>query len=257
MEQAHSVARRKSGLTIRFVCAVHGERLLAERNRWSKRATTDGRSERQRRLQWVYVLSCPCEAACSILFFCLCYPSSDNLRCDLEQVCKTARPYRYISPTLKQMNRRSLQVPSPGRNRVSTERIGTRSSTHCKRTSTSARKEKRRSPAIERLPFRVSSTLPTMVRRRSWKRMKCNTYCCKLDQLSDILGTGPSEPHPSGDNLMTLNDDATKDQQRARILGRSRGAPCAEPTAQIAALRCGKVARALVRRIPDSNVFAS
>ena len=86
-----------------------------------------------------------------------------------------------------------LQVPSFGHNQVATDRIGTRSSTHCKRTSTSARKEKRRSPAMERLPFRVSSTVPTMVRRRPWNRMQCHTYCCKLDQPFDILGTGLSD----------------------------------------------------------------
>ena len=43
----------------------------------------------------------------------------------------------------------------------------------------------------------------------------------------------------------------------SRALERSRGAHDAEPTAQIAALRCGKVAEAPVRRTPDSNVFAS
>ena len=38
----------------------------------------------------------------------------------------------------------------------------------------------------------VFITLSTMVREKL-KRMKCHRYCCRLDQLSDILGTGLSE----------------------------------------------------------------
>ena len=52
--------------------------------------------------------------------------------------------------------------------------------------------ERRRSHAMERSPFRAVSSSPTMVRRQL-KRMRYRRYYCRLDQLSDILGTGLSE----------------------------------------------------------------
>ena len=88
---------------------------------------------------------------------------------------------------------READVPKFGYNQVSTDHIGTRHSMHRKRTSISARTEKRRSHATERSAFRVFSTLPMMVRRRPWKRMKCRRYYCRLDQRFDILGTGLCE----------------------------------------------------------------
>ena len=60
---------------------------------------------------------------------------------------------------------------------------------HCKSTSISARTEKRQSHAVEQSPFRVFSTSPTTVRRQL-KRTRYRKYYCRLDQLSDILGTG-------------------------------------------------------------------
>ena len=72
-----------------------------------------------------------------------------------------------------------------------TDHTGTRFSTHCKRTLISARTERRRSHAMERSPL-AFSTLPTMVRRQL-KRTRYRRYYCRLDQLSDILGTGLSE----------------------------------------------------------------
>ena len=49
-----------------------------------------------------------------------------NLRCDLEQVGKTARPYQYTSATQKRMLRHLLQVPRLGHNQVWTDHTGTR-----------------------------------------------------------------------------------------------------------------------------------
>ena len=66
---------------------------------------------------------------------------------------------------------------------------GTRFSTHCKRTSTSARTERRQSHVMERSPFREFSTLPTVAQVKL-KRMRYHRYYCRLDQLSDTLGTG-------------------------------------------------------------------
>ena len=88
--------------------------------------------------------------------------------------------------------RLSFQVPRFVHNQVWTDHTGTRFSTHCKRTSISARTERRRSHAMERSPPRAVSTLSTMVRRQL-KRMRYRRYYCRLDQLSDPLGTGPSE----------------------------------------------------------------
>ena len=56
----------------------------------------------------------------------------------------------------------------------------------------SARTERRRSHAMERSPSRGFSTSPTMVRRQL-KKTRYRRYYCRLDQLSDILGTGLSE----------------------------------------------------------------
>ena len=54
----------------------------------------------------------------------------------------------------------------------------------------SARTERRRSPAMERSPSRAWFLhLPTIVRRKL-KRMRYRRYHCRLDQLSDMLGTG-------------------------------------------------------------------
>ena len=78
-----------------------------------------------------------------------------NLRCDLEQVGKTARPYQYTSATQKRMLRHLLQVPTLGHNQVWTDHTGTSISKHYKKTSCSARTERRRSHATERSPFRV------------------------------------------------------------------------------------------------------
>ena len=64
---------------------------------------------------------------------------------------------------------------------------------HRRRMSISARTEKLRSHTTERSPFLVFSTLPMMVRRRPWKRMKCRRYYCRPDQRFGILGTGLSE----------------------------------------------------------------
>ena len=51
--------------------------------------------------------------------------------------------------TRKWMHQQSFQVPRFGHNQVWTDRTGTRSSTHCKRTSISARTERRQSHAME------------------------------------------------------------------------------------------------------------
>ena len=75
---------------------------------------------------------------------------------------------------------------------VPTDHTGARFSTHCKRTSISARTERQRSHVMERSPSRAFPTLPTMDRRQL-KRTRYRRYCCRLDQLSDILGTGLSE----------------------------------------------------------------
>ena len=85
------------------------------------------------------------------------------------------------------MHRQSFQVPRCGHNQVWTDHSGTRFLTYCKRTSISARTERRRSHAMERSPSRAVSTLPTMVRRQL-KRMRNRRYYCRLDQFSDILG---------------------------------------------------------------------
>ena len=74
------------------------------------------------------------------------------LRCDLEQVGKAARPYRRMSRGC--INNRS-RCRDFGHNQVWTDHTGTRSSTHCKRTSISARTERRRSHAMERSPSRA------------------------------------------------------------------------------------------------------
>ena len=50
-----------------------------------------------------------------------------------------SRPYRHTSLTRKWMHRQSFQVTNFGHNQVWTEHTGTRLSTHCKRTSISAR----------------------------------------------------------------------------------------------------------------------
>ena len=91
------------------------------------------------------------------------------LGCDLEQVGKTARPYRCTSPTQKRMLRHLLWVPRFGHSQVSTNDTGTRFSMHFKRTSSFAVTERRRSHATEGSPFRVFSAFPTMARRRPWK----------------------------------------------------------------------------------------
>ena len=89
-----------------------------------------------------------------------------------------------------------------GYSRLSTDLIGTRFSTHRKRTLISARRERRRLHATERSPSRcVSSTLRTMARRRLWKRTKCQRFCCRLD-LSDMLDTGPSERCTEGPRFL-------------------------------------------------------
>ena len=64
-----------------------------------------------------------------------------------------------------------------------------------KRTSISARTERRPSHAMERSPFRAFSTLPTMVRRQL-KKTRYRRYYCRLDHLSEVLGAGPSERIP-------------------------------------------------------------
>ena len=87
------------------------------------------------------------------------------------------------------MHRQSFQVPNLGHNQVWTDHTGTRFSTHCKRTPTSARTERRRSHAMERSLSRAVSTLPTMVRRQL-ERTRYRRYYCRLDQLPDTLGTG-------------------------------------------------------------------
>ena len=90
------------------------------------------------------------------------------------------------------IHRQSSQVPRFGHNRVWTDHTGTRFSTHCKRTSTSARTERRQAHVMERSPSREFSIIPT----RAWgklKRMRYRRYYCMLDQLSNILDTGPSE----------------------------------------------------------------
>ena len=50
----------------------------------------------------------------------------------------------------------------------------------------------RRSHAMDQSPFREFSTSPTMVTRQL-KKTRDHRYYCRLDQLSDTLGTGPSE----------------------------------------------------------------
>ena len=51
---------------------------------------------------------------------------------------------------------------------------------------------RRRSHATERSPFLLFSTSPTMVKRQL-KRTRYRRYYCRLDQLSDIVNTGPPE----------------------------------------------------------------
>ena len=79
------------------------------------------------------------------------------LRCDMDKVDKAARPYRHTSLTRKWRHRQSFQVPRFGHDQVWTDHTGTRFSTHCKRTSISARTERRRSHEMELV--RVSSLL--------------------------------------------------------------------------------------------------
>ena len=87
------------------------------------------------------------------------------------------------------MHQQSFQVPRFGHNHVWTDHTGTRFSKHCKRTSISARMERRQSHAMDQSPFRVFSSAPTMVRRQL-KRTRYRRNYCRLDQLSDTLGTG-------------------------------------------------------------------
>ena len=77
-------------------------------------------------------------------------------------------------------------------NQAWTDHTATRISTYCKKRQISARTERRRSHAMERSPSRGFSTSPTMVRRQL-KKTRYRRYYCRLDQLSDILGTGLSE----------------------------------------------------------------
>ena len=90
---------------------------------------------------------------------------------------------------------READAPAPGSEVWIQPSIdtGTRSSMHFKRTSISARTERRRSHASERSRFLLFSKFPTKVRRRPWKRTKCHRYFCRLDEPSDILDTGPFE----------------------------------------------------------------
>ena len=111
---------------------------------------------------------------------------------DLEQPDKIARPYRHISLTRKWTHRLSSQVPRVARLQVWTDHTGTRPMMQCSRTPIFARMERRRSLVMEQSPFRADSTLPTIVRRKL-KRMRYRRCYCRLDQLSNTLGTGPSE----------------------------------------------------------------
>ena len=58
--------------------------------------------------------------------------------------------------------------------------------TQCKWTSIFARKETRRSHAMERSPSRSFSTSPTMVRRQL-KKTRYRRCDCRLDQLFDRM----------------------------------------------------------------------
>ena len=108
---------------------------------------------------------------------------------------------------------READVPMFGYNQVSTDHIGTRHSMHRKRTSISARTEKRRSHATERSAFRVFSTLPMMVRRRPWKRMKCRRYYC--------LQARPAFRHPG---YWAVREELNAAQKARGFFGPRRGA---------------------------------
>ena len=73
-----------------------------------------------------------------------------------------------------------------------TDHTGTRFSTHCKRMPISARTERRRSQRDGAIAIQAFSTIMTMDRKQL-KNMRYRRNCCRLDQLSDILGTGLSE----------------------------------------------------------------
>ena len=77
-----------------------------------------------------------------------------------------------------------------------TDHTGTRLSMQCSRTPIFARMERRRSLVMELSPLRVASALQTIVRRKL-KRMRYRRYFCRLDQLSDIPGTGLPERIPT------------------------------------------------------------
>ena len=68
----------------------------------------------------------------------------------------------------------------------------TRFSTHCKRTSTSARTERRRSHVFARSPSRAFFYM-TDEGQETIEEKEVPQILCRLDQLSDILGTRLSE----------------------------------------------------------------
>ena len=88
----------------------------------------------------------------------------------------------------------------------------------------------------ERSPFRVFSTLPTMTRRRPWKRPKCHRYYCRLDQPFDILDTG-------------LSERSFNAAQKARgFFGRQRAGTALDPRCA----RCRKLGH-WARECPEGN----
>ena len=70
-------------------------------------------------------------------------------------------------------------------------------------------RERRQSHAMGRSPFRVFSTSPTMVRRQL-KRTRYRRYYCRLDQLSDILGS------PRGSQCCTEIPKFLRPQKRCK-----------------------------------------
>ena len=114
------------------------------------------------------------------------------LRCDQEQVDKAARPYRHISQTRKWMRRQSFQVPNYGHNQVM-DRPHWNEILDALQEDVDFCEDGETTIARDgAIPIPGVSISPTMVRRQL-KKTRYHRYYCKLYQLSDTLGTGPSE----------------------------------------------------------------
>ena len=130
---------------------------------------------------------------------------------------KAARPYRHTSLTRKWMHRQSFQVPNYGHSQVWTDHTGTRFSTQCKRTSISARTERRRSHAMEQSSSRGFSTSPTMDRRQFEEN--------EVPQI--LLQARPAFRHPG---YRAIREDLNVAQKSSGCFGPRRGVSGRERT---------------------------